>query len=100
MTPFKSGFVRFGAGIHKQHALGNVASISLRPRRNAGSLVKTLLVCQGFPSGFQRASTSAGWQWPSVATATRRRNQYTLLPCWRSHTSAAFTFDRNKTAGA
>ncbi len=45
---FKGGFVSFRAGVDNTTRSANVASISLRPRRSAGSLVKTLLICQKF----------------------------------------------------
>lgn len=78
---FKGGFVSFRAGFINTTRSANVASISLRPRRSAGSLVKTLLICHRVSPWVFNAFTSAGWQWPNAVTAMPPAKSTYSLPC-------------------
>lgn len=92
---FKSGFVRFGAGIHKQHALGKRGVdqfTSQTQRRFIGKNVTGMP--QGFPLGFQRLDQRR------MAMAQRSHcnpaGEIDILFALLIPYAAAFTFDRNK----
>ena len=73
------GMIKIGGALRGGTLI--VAAISFRPRRSAGALVKTLLICHRVSPWVFNAFTSAGWQWPNAVTAMPPAKSTYSLPC-------------------